>query len=213
MIVLHVARARTDSINIRGSLGKTRGRALDYRRYFPLFFRMQCPHPFHSLSPFYVFVFLFLSLSLFLPFIPVVSRRVAFLSRFSLARSRPPFLSFNVVPARARYATSFPFRSHTSRRPRLLSLSLALAPFDSSPPAGSLPFSGTDGDSSLPDPVSALDCYPPSRNGNCPGVLFPGSRARETELPDNPLICPVITSHRRSSPISCTADRTSRLSS
>lgn len=37
MIVLHVARARTDSINIRRSLGKTLACALDYRRYFPLF--------------------------------------------------------------------------------------------------------------------------------------------------------------------------------
>jgi len=67
----------------------------------------------------------------------------------------------------------------------------------------SLPFNGTDGDSSVPDPVFAPDCYPPSRNGNYHGVLFPGSRAREIELPDNPLICPVITSHRLSSAIPC----------
>lgn len=110
MIVLHVARARTDSINIRGSLGKTRGRALDYQRYFPLFFRMQCPHPFHSLSRFRCVDFP-LSLFLSLPFIPVVSRRVAFLSWFSLACSFlcSPFL-FSTWYARALYCEfSLPF--------------------------------------------------------------------------------------------------------
>lgn len=179
MIVLHVARARTDSINIRGSLGKTRGRALDYQRYFPLFFRMQCPHPFHSLSRFRCVDFP-LSLFLSLPFIPVVSRRVAFLSWFSLACSFlcSPFL-FSTWYARALYCEfSLPF-AHI-----LVSI------------RDSLLFSGTDGDSSLPDSVSAPKCYPPSRNGNCTGAC-------ETELPDNPLICSVITRHRRSSPISC----------
>lgn len=48
MIVLHVARARTDSINIRGSLGKTRA-ALWITSVTFLYFSGCDAHPFHSL--------------------------------------------------------------------------------------------------------------------------------------------------------------------
>lgn len=114
---------------------------------------------------------------------------------------------------RARMLRVFP-SVHTHRRLPLLS-------FHSSQLAStrdSLPFNGTDEDSSsLPDPPSPLRIVTLRVEMETAPVSYSwGSCARETELPDNPLICPVITSHRRSSADfvpSSTANRTNRLES
>lgn len=88
MIVLHVARARTDSINIRGSLGKTRD-ALWITGATFLYFSGCNAH-----TPFTLFPFLRLSRLL-----PVIS--VALLPFHDLSlpvRHRSPFLSFTRTP-------------------------------------------------------------------------------------------------------------------
>lgn len=162
MIVLHVARARTDSINIRGSLGKTRA-ALWITGATFLYFSECNAH-----TPFTLFSFLCLSRLL-----------LSFLSRcfpFAIFPYPSSFLFYMHVMLIAVHAWLFmPWSS-----------SLSFSILDPSPPI--IFFSGTDGDSSLSNcfPVSELLF---SRNGNY-------SRTRETELSDNPLICPVITSHQ-----------------
>lgn len=81
MIVLHVARARTDSINIRGSFGKTQA-ALWITGATFLYFS-GCPYPF-TLFPFSP-SFLCLSLSLSILYaLSTVS--IAFLPRLSFTR-------------------------------------------------------------------------------------------------------------------------------
>lgn len=130
---MHVARARTDSINIRESLGKTRA-ALWITDAF-LYFSGCNAHPFHSLYP-------FLSLCRSLSFTHIIF--VAFLPRFfssSLVISSAIFLSlfyctctrYVALPRSPSSLFSFPAFS------RLVSLH------------DSLPFSGIKEDSSLSD--------------------------------------------------------------
>lgn len=95
MIVLHVARARTDSINIRGSLGKTRA-ALWITSATFLYFSGCDAH-----TPFTLFSFLRLYSYRF--------HRITSLSRSFL----PPVIvvRFSLVPTR--HVATFPSRSHT----------------------------------------------------------------------------------------------------
>lgn len=93
MIVLHVARARTDSINIRGSFGKTQA-ALWITGATFLYFS-GCPYPFHSLS-LLSFFSLSLSLSLFSTLFPPSPSR--FFHDCPLpARHRPMLLSSTIL--------------------------------------------------------------------------------------------------------------------
>lgn len=94
MIVLHVARARTDSINIRGSFGKTQA-ALWITGATFLYFS-GCPYPF-TLFPFSPsFLCLFLSLSLFSMLFPPSPSR--FFHDCPLpARHRPMLLSSTIL--------------------------------------------------------------------------------------------------------------------
>lgn len=157
MIVLHVARARTDSINIRGSLGKTRAALWITDATFLYFSGCSAHHPFHSLS--------FLRLSR-LP--------LSFPSHYFPFRifPYPPVivLRFSLSPTR-HVATSLS-RSHT---PSSISffLSLYFSILDPSPPT--IPFSRTDGDSSLSNCFPVSNCYSLGRNGNYLGILFPAA--------------------------------------
>lgn len=140
MIVLHVARARTDSINIRGSLGKTRA-ALWITDATFLYFSGCNAHtpftlfPFRPLSLSFIFFYLFISLSRLTLVLPLVafcfpSTVFSYLSsRVSLSHSR--VLVFSSV--------------HISHlfSPLPLLYSRPISTHDS------LPFSGTDEDSSL----------------------------------------------------------------
>lgn len=138
MIVLHVARARTDSINIRGSLGKTRA-ALWITSATFLYFS-GCPHPFHSL---------------FLPtsFSPCRFHHVTSLSRSFL--TRPSSFSVSLL------------------HPRAIVFFVPFLCFILDPPPPTIPFSGTDGDSSLSNCFPVPSCYSLGRNGNYFGILFP----------------------------------------
>lgn len=184
MIVLHVARARTDSINIRGSLGKTWAALWITNATFLYFSRC------NAHTPFTLFPFLSLSLSFSYPRRP---RRVCLLStvfpylpvivlRFSLSSARAMLLvlsSVSLTPClflpsfclslstRRLHPPRFPALSRNRRRRVTLQL---------------LPRS------------ELLPSRPKWKLLRCP---IPGSRARGTELPDNPLICPVITATGR----------------
>lgn len=149
MIVLHVARARTDSINIRGSLGKTRA-ALWITGATFLYFSECNAH-----TPFTLFSFLCLSR---LP--------LSFPSRCFPFAIFPYPSSFSVSLLYARHVDS------CSRMPWSSSLSFSI--LDPSPPI--IFFSGTDGDSSLSNcfPVSELLF---SRNGNYSRLPYSRNRA------------------------------------
>lgn len=98
MIVLHVARARTDSINIRGSLGKTRA-ALWITGATFLYFSGCNAH-----TPFTLFSFLRLSrLPLSFP-----SRYFPFTIFLY-----PPVIVLRFSPSPARHVATFLFRLHT----------------------------------------------------------------------------------------------------
>lgn len=150
MIVLHVARARTDSINIRGSLGKTRA-ALWITGATFLYFS-GCPHPFHSL---------------FFPtsFSPCHFHHVTSLSRSFL--TRPSSFSVSLLHPRAMLLPFSPV--HT----QAIVFFVPFLYFILDPPPPTIPFSGTDGDSSLSNCFPVPNCYSLGRNGNYPGILFP----------------------------------------
>lgn len=143
MIVLHVARARTDSINIRGSLGKTRA-ALWITDATFLYFSGCNAH-----TPFTLFPFRSLSLSLSFSFLLYSSIS---LSRLTLV---PPLVAF-CFPS-----TVFPYHHRPVSLPHsrvLVFSSVQISHLFSSLPLlysrststyDSLPFSGTDEDSSL----------------------------------------------------------------
>lgn len=102
-------------------------------------------------------------------FTPVVSIALLPFHDFSLpARHRCPFLSC----IHTRHVATFFSRSHTP----LSFLSFSISILDPSPPT--IPFIGTDGDSSLSNCFPVPNCYSLGRNGN-----YPGSHTRETELP------------------------------
>lgn len=180
MIVLHVARARTDSINIRGSLGKTPA-ALWITVATFLYFSECNAH-----TPFTLFSFLRLSR---LP--------QSFLSRYFSFTIFPyppvivsPFLSFTRAPClllfppvhtrHCAFSLSFSISFLTHLHPRfpLVEQMDRLVTLELFPRSELL----------FPRPKWKLSRYP-----------IPGSYTRETELSDNPLICPVITSHWPSS--------------
>lgn len=184
MIVLHVARARTDSINIRGSLGKTRAALWITNATFLYFSRC------NAHTPFTLFPFLALFLSFFLIPLSSPSRLPSFYGFPLLARHHPPFLSF----IRARHVASFLFRfTHP------IVFFSPLSVFHSRPVSTHDPllFHGIDGDALLSNYTSPLRIVTLPAEMETASVSY--SRARGTELPDNPLICPVITSHRPSS--------------
>lgn len=192
MIVLHVARARTDSINIRGSFGKTQA-ALWITGATFLYFS-GCPYPFHSLS-LLSFFSLSLSLSLSLSVFYALSVSIAFLPRLSFTRPSSSyaslfhhitnFLSLSYTPL---YFSLPPFLylNLCFSLPFSLSLSIYLHP-------RSWPFNGTSRDSSLP----RSELLPSRLKWKLLRCPIPDCRPCETKLPDNPLICPVITSHSR----------------
>lgn len=97
---------------------------------------------------------------------PCRFHRVTSLSRSSLTHpsSRSPFLSFIRAPCRY---FSLPF-AHAIVFFAIF-LYFILDPFHSPP---TIPFSRTDGDSSLSNCFPVPNCYSPGRNGNYPGILF-----------------------------------------
>lgn len=173
MIVLHVARARTDSINIRGSLGKTRA-ALWITGATFLYFSGCNAH-----TPFTLFSFLRLSrLPLSFP-----SRYFPF-----TIFPYPPVIVLRFSLSPARHVVTFPSRSHT---PLSFSLSFSISFL-------------THLHSRFPlveqmDGLVTLELLFSRPKWKLSRYPIPGSYTRETELSDNPLICPVITSHWPSS--------------
>lgn len=155
MIVLHVARARTDSINIRGSLGKTWA-ALWITGATFLYFSGCNAH-----TPFTLFPFLRLSR---LP--------LSFPSHYF------PFTIFPYPPVIVLRFSLSPIRHVATFLPRsptlIVFFSLSFSIFsilDPSPPT--ILFSGTDGDLSLSNCFPVANCYSLGRNGNYPDILFP----------------------------------------
>lgn len=144
MIVLHVARARTDSINIRGSFGKTWA-ALWITGATFLYFSGCNAH-----TPFTLFLFSPpLSLSLF------SFRRLRRVSSKVVLYPPVIVLCYSLLPVRN--VTSFLSRSYTPLHLSLslslsipLALSLFLFHFRPISTHDSLPFNGTDRGSSLP---------------------------------------------------------------
>lgn len=127
MIVLHVARARTDSINIRGSLGKTRAALWITNATFLYFSRC------NAHTPFTLFPFLFLSLSFFLISLSSPSRLPSFYGFPLLGRHR--ILRFSLLSARAMLLVFSSVSSTLSFSPLFLSFTL-----DPSPPTIPCPF-------------------------------------------------------------------------
>lgn len=136
MIVLHVARARTDSINIRGSFGKTRAALWITGATFLYFSGCNTPFTLFLFSP---------PLSLLLP-----SSSSGFFQGCPLpARHRPMLLSFTCAQC---YWLPLPFIYATASLSLSIPLALSLFLFHFRPISthDSLPFNGTDRGSSLP---------------------------------------------------------------
>lgn len=159
MIVLHVARARTDSINIRGSFGKTRAALWITGATFLYFSGCNAHTPF----------------TLFPSPPPRLSRLpLSFLSRyfpFTIFPYAPVIgLRFSLLPARHVVIVLF-FPVHMCR-PLFRALSL----FYSWPTHDSPSFNG---ESSLSNCFPIRNCYFLGWNGNCPEMeTIPGSYSR-----------------------------------
>lgn len=179
MIVLHVARARTDSINIRGSLGKTRAALWITGATFLYFSGCNAHTPF-TLFPSPPPVFLVY---------PCRFCRVTSLSRSFL--TRPSSVSVSPFYPRAMLLLhfSFPFTCVVLFSDPFLSFIL-------DPPTIPCPLmesrhSRTVSPFGIVTFSAEMETVPKWK-------LFPAP-TRETELPRNPLIYSIITGHRPSS--------------